>query len=104
MQFRNHGWNCLHDASLIAVSIECASGETVVRMRLHEESARDARIHVTGLTLLGCPRERPWGPGVSINEVRLFSLEDGRTRLEIEVQCGDLIEIEGETVELNVDA
>ncbi|RKH72333.1 hypothetical protein D7W81_06230 [Corallococcus aberystwythensis] len=104
MQLGNIGWDRLHDATLVAVTTEWASGETRVRVRLSEEAARGAGVHVTGTKLLRCPREQPWGPSVSINEVRLLSLRDGRKRLEIEVQSGDVIEIEGDAVELNVEA
>lgn len=96
-------WDHLHDATLVAVTTEWASGVTHVRVRLREKAARSAKINVTGSTLLRCPREQPWGPSVSINEVRLLSLQGGRKRVEIEVQSGDVIEIEGNTVELSVD-
>ncbi|WNZ59714.1 hypothetical protein QEG98_27220 [Myxococcus sp. MxC21-1] len=104
MQNANIKWDRLHDATLVSVTTEWASGETHVRVRLSEEAARGAEIHVTGATLLRCPREQPWGPSVSINEVRLLAQQNGLQRLEIEVQSGDVIEIEGDTVDLNVDA
>ncbi|NOJ56380.1 MULTISPECIES: hypothetical protein [Myxococcus] len=103
MQVANIGWDRLHDATLVSVTTEWASGETHVRVRLSEEAARHAEIHVTGSTLLRCSREQPWGPSVSINEVRHLSIQDGWQRLEIEIQSGDVIEIEGDAVELNVD-
>lgn len=96
----NIGWDRLHDATLIAVTTDWASGVTHVRVRLSDDAARGARIKITELVLLRCPREQPWGPSVSINEVRLLSLQDGRKRLEIEIQSGDVIEIEGSTVVL----
>ena len=103
MQIENIGWDRLHDATLVAVTFDWASGDAYVRVRLREEAARGAEIHVTGTTLLRCPREQPWGPSVSINEVRLLSPQGGRKRLEVEVQSGDVIEIEGNAVELGVD-
>ncbi len=103
MQNADIGWDRLHDATLVAVGTDWASGETHVRIRLSEEAARGAEVRVTGTTLLRCPREQPWGPSVSINEARLLPLQGGRKRLEIEVQSGDLIEIEGDAFELSVD-
>lgn len=103
MQIASIGWDHLHDATLVAVTLSWASGEIHVRVRLSEEAARGAEIHVTGSTQLRCPRQQPWGPSVSINQVRLLSLQGGRKRLEIEVQSGDVIEIEGSAVELGVD-
>lgn len=104
MQSANIGWNHLHDATLVAVTMEWESGEARVRMRLSEEPVRKANIHVTGSKLLRCPRRQPWGPSVSINEVRVFSLQDGQRRLEIEIQSGDVVEIEGDSVELRSSA
>jgi len=103
MQNASTGWDRLHDATLVAVTTEWASGETLVRVRLSEEAARGAEVRVTGTTLLRCPREQPWGHSVSINEARLLSLQGGRKRLEIEVQSGDVIEIEGSALELYID-
>ncbi|QDE91730.1 hypothetical protein BHS06_23635 [Myxococcus xanthus] len=103
MQIAKIGWARLHDATLVSVTMEWASGEAHIRVRLSEEAARCAEIRVTGSTLLRCPREQPWGPSVSLNEVRLVSLHDARQRLEIEIQSGDVIELEGDAVELNID-
>jgi hypothetical protein len=97
------GWNQLHDATLVAVTADWASGETRIRVRLSEEAARGAEIHICGSSLLRYSRRQPWGPSVSINEVRLSSIEGGRKRLEIEIQSGDTIEVEGSTVEIQVE-
>lgn len=97
------GWDLLHDATLVAVATEWASGETRVRVRLSEASTRDAEVRIKGTTLLRCPRDQPWGPSVSINKASLRSIDGGRKRLEIEVQSGDVIEIEGSALELTID-
>ena len=102
MPSTNVAWDRLHDAILISVSMEWASGDACARVRLSEEPARTAEIHVRGSTLLRCPRVQPWGPSVSINEVRVLSRQDERIRLEIEVQSGDVVEIEGDVVELTL--
>ncbi|WP_120542366.1 hypothetical protein [Corallococcus terminator] len=103
MHIANIGWDRLHDATLLDLTMDWASGEAHVRVRLSEEAARGAEIVVTGSTLLRCPREQPWGPGVSINEARLLALQGERKRLEIEVQSGDVIELEGGAIELHVE-
>ena len=96
--------NRLHYATLIAVTAEWQSGEARVRVRLSQEPALVAEIVVAGSRLLRCPRAQPWGPSASINEVRILRLAEDRSRVEIEVQSGDVIEIDGERVELRLDA
>jgi hypothetical protein len=96
------GWGDLHDASLVAISLDWGSGEASVRLRLSSEQARAAEIRVTATTSLRCPRQQPWGPSVSINEARVAPLPGGRVRLELELQSGDVIEIEGDAAELGV--
>ena len=92
-----------HDAVLLTVTVAWVEAMADVRVDLCEEPARTGNIRITGLTLLRCPRAEPWGPSVSINGVRLQSIEGGRKRVEIEVQSGDVIEIEGDAVEVTLD-
>lgn len=95
-------WPPLHDATLVSVLMDWASGETRVTVRLPEEGGRTAEIRVFGSTLLHCPRRQQWGPSVSINEVRRQQRDNGVHRIEIEVQSGDIIELEGERIELRL--
>lgn len=103
MSIANPGWDHFHDATLLAITTDWASGETRLRVRLCDDPARDAEIRVTGTALLHCPREHPWGPSVSINEVRVHAIEGGRVRLEVEVQSGDVVEIVGEAAEVRME-
>jgi hypothetical protein len=48
--------------------------------------------------LLSCPRVQPWGPSVSVNTAQLQTVSDGLTRLELEMQSGDVLVIEGRSV------
>lgn len=59
MRSANIKWDWLHDATLVAVTTDWASGETHIRVRLSEEAARGAEIRGMGTTLLRCPREQP---------------------------------------------
>jgi hypothetical protein len=93
-------WTPLHDATLVSVAMEWTSGEARVTVRLSEERRRTAEILVFGFTLVHCARRQPWGPSVSINEVRRQRREDGWHRIEIELQSGDVLELEGNRIEL----
>lgn len=98
MPTANPQWDRFHDATLLAITTDWASGETRLRVRVWEEAAREVEIRIANTTLLHCPREQPWGPSVSINHVRINAIEAGRVRLEIEIQSGDVVEIVGDTV------
>jgi hypothetical protein len=55
---------------------------------------KDARLVAEQVADLKIPLRREWGPSVHINEVRgPLPAEEGRQRLEIEMQTGDLITI-----------
>jgi hypothetical protein len=48
------------------------------------------------VTKLACPRENPWGPSGSVNEVRgPIAVGDGIDRMEVEMQSGDTISVDG---------
>jgi hypothetical protein len=84
----------LHDATLLTVTYEWAESGVVIKLR----SGHDGIVSVmgAGVTLLELPHRNPWGRSVSVNEVRGPSpLADGRERLEIEMQSGDTLLIEG---------
>ena len=102
MKLANIDWSRLHDATLIAVSAEWQSGEARVRVRLGQARDQSAEIVVAGVRLLRWSREQPWGPSVSINEVRFQRVGEDRIRIELEVQSGDVVELEGDQVDLRL--
>lgn len=82
----------LHDATLVGITLDWAAGH--LTMELQTASGPTA-IRASGVIGVEVPRHQPWGPSVSVNEVRL-----GDQRLEIEMQSGD--RIVGEAQELEV--
>ncbi len=52
-------------------------------------------IRASGVTRIEVPLHHPWGPSVSVNEVRL-----GAQRLEVEMQSGDRIVVEAQELEV----
>jgi hypothetical protein len=81
----------LHDATLEKVSIDWATGQAEVRLKT---AAGPRFLRAFGTTGLVCPRRHPWGPSESVNEVRGPRKLEDRLTLEIEMQSGDVIEIE----------
>ena len=89
----------LHDATLLEVVLTWGK-IAGVEVRFRDCGPRIVTLKVRSTRLLHCPHETPWGPSVSVNEVRGPDLIDRVTqRLEIEVQSGDTIVIEGQDFE-----
>ena len=86
-------WGRLHDATLKTITVTWKDG--TVQVDLITGFAPVVSIYVEGVMQLIVPHEAPWGPSVSVNDIRMIhSLGQGRQRLEIEMQSGDTILIE----------
>ncbi|WP_181291138.1 hypothetical protein [Caballeronia novacaledonica] len=80
--------NC-HDWTLIGLSVNWQIGELQIEML---DSSSQRRVWVArNLVSLVLPRQHPWGPSVSINEVSVSNAGNGVTA-KLEVQSGDVIE------------
>jgi len=90
----DHELASLHDATLVRVVVEWGEGVGLVVAKRSVANGGEAVLRVTGVRRIECPRHLPWGPSSSINEVR-YSTNDAGVRLEVEVQSGDVIVIEG---------
>lgn len=91
----------LHDATLLSVALDWRTGTAALNFRTANVSAPNAVIRGIATRLLQCPRERIWGPSVSVNKTTFEeSGVDGVRRLEIEMQTGDVIVLVAERIEL----
>ena len=89
----------LHDATLFSILINWGKKATA-EVRFRMGGSQFILLKVSNVTALHCPHENPWGPSVSVNEVRGPIEEcDEAARLEIEVQSGDTIIIKGSAFE-----
>jgi hypothetical protein len=95
-------WGQLHDATLVRLECRWEDGCTTVHLRTGVSSFPEAQIVANGARRIECPRLHPWGASVSINEVRgPVTLPDEQgSRLEIEMQTGDVIVLEAEAFRL----
>lgn len=89
----------LHDAMLIRVCVEWGSGVCVLVARRSPEKGGEVAIEVTGMRRLECPHHLPWGPSLSINTARCTT-NGTEVLLEVELQSGDVILIEGAAIRL----
>jgi hypothetical protein len=81
----------LHDATLEEISFDWSNGVVELRLRA---AAGPCVVRGVGVTKLSAPRAHPWGPSSSVNELRGPRTVGERAFLEIEMQSGDVIEIE----------
>ena len=87
----------LHDATLVGIDFAWQSGECTVSIRGH--SARWA-LTFAAVSNLALPRELPWGPSQSINAM----VETSKGRFEIEMQSGDVLRIDADSVSVLLTA
>ena len=95
-------WKDFHDATIVNVYLEWRAATAVIECLFEERVPRSVEVVVHGCKSLVCPRRMPWYESDLINEVRQGRRDDGGVRLEIEIQSGDVIEVEGERAEIRV--
>lgn len=85
----------LHDATLLRIDMhwgDPARAELVFRVR----GGVLVRLCVSDLSNLVCPHRNAWGPSVSVNDLRgPFPVEGGAERIEVAMQSGDTIVVDG---------
>lgn len=92
----------LHDATLLDLSLQWGKTATLTaRFRRGDRSV--VLLNLSDLKLLHCPHESPWGPSVSVNDVRSTPRGRAGHRIEIELQSGDTILVEGDAVEWAIE-
>ena len=85
----------LHDAVLTSMTIRWEDGCTDLVVRPVSITPHDVTLRLTGVTRLTCPRSAPWGFSLHINRVDgPIKLDDTTQQLQIEMQSGDMIEID----------
>lgn len=83
----------MHDWVLLSVLYEWKTARVTLSLKWRADGLM--LLVADGVSNVRIPQLKPWGPSVSINKVRGPTEEAaGRHRLEIEMQTGDLIEIE----------
>jgi hypothetical protein len=88
----------LHDATPVSVRLDWATGTVVLELRTDASDAGRMHLIAADTTELLCPRQLPWGPSVSINEVRGPVAHGNTMRVEIEMQSGDVLRIEARSI------
>jgi hypothetical protein len=84
-----------HDAVFEGMRIDRREAEAVLTLRTHEGPHA---LLIRGITEVRLSRRMPWGPSDHINTLAELAT-DGGLRVEIELQSGDSVTIEGVSIE-----
>jgi hypothetical protein len=91
----------LHDATFLGLALRWENASMTAQFRRVDDLVT---LTVVGMTLIQCSHDEPWGRSVSVNVV---TLSDGSRaplrRIEIEMQSGDTIRIEGDRFDWTVE-
>lgn len=80
----------LHDFTLVRVAVDWEAKAAAFEL-LGPDGPRT--LTATGLLQLELTRDDPWGPSASVNGVEVAKEGEGRLRVTIEMQTGDLIRL-----------
>ena len=93
----------LHDAILISIELQWEKNTAVLCFEpVESEDTAGSRILLksSGVRLFSYQHRQPWGKSIYVNEARLrVDPATGMSRFQLEMQSGDLIELEAEVVE-----
>ena len=82
----------MHDWVLVSINLIWASA--TVEIEFLDSESKIKKMVAEDLSFIKIPKSSPWGESVSVNEVSRETVEQNRVRLLIEIQSGDVIELE----------
>lgn len=87
----------IHDWSLVDIHIDWM--QSILKVQLKNNQSEDVTLIAEKLKNFHITHHNEWGKSISINQVLDFSiLENGNSRIIIEIQSGDLFEVEAEKI------
>jgi hypothetical protein len=92
-----HAMPSLHDATLVRVIYSWADAACQLVVTPVGANGKEHALSLIGVTQLNIPHAMPWGPSVSIDDVKV---EGGA--LKIEMQSGDVIKARAKEVTYGV--
>jgi hypothetical protein len=92
----------MHDWSLISIHIDWIQSN--LKIHLKNTQSEDKIYLVEKFTAFNLSRKNEWGESISINQILNYStLLNGNIYLKIEIQSGDILEIEAKKIQLPFD-
>ncbi|MHB8455973.1 MAG: hypothetical protein ACYDDO_15055 [Acidiferrobacterales bacterium] len=90
----------LHDWTRVSILVEWEKkGMVTIMFHAHEDGP--VALLAEGLADLHVPKQQGWGPSMSVNCASgPTQLDNGNFRLKIEMQTGDIIELEAASISM----
>lgn len=86
----------MHDWTLRSINFDWKSAQ--VKLDFLNQHSTLVSLLANGVSNLSVPCLNEWGPSVSVNKVaEPIPLENGKYKMKIEMQSGDVIEIDAKT-------
>ena len=80
----------MHDWTLKTVTVDWSAGSVTIEL---QTAGMPKVLRAYEVAELRVPRRQAWGPSVSVNECDGPTAHDGLSRVSIEMQTGDVIEL-----------
>ncbi|MEG0171097.1 MAG: hypothetical protein RSC45_08075 [Acinetobacter sp.] len=89
----------MHDWLLLSIDVDWIQSN--LKVHLKNTQSEDKILLAEEFTAFQLSRKNEWGKSVSINQIINFStLKNGNSFIQIEIQSGDLLEIEAKNIQL----
>lgn len=82
----------LHDYELVSIAVSYSEGEIVITLRTPENV--DESIQISDFASFKISHQEPWGRGKYIVFSNLYRIKAGLTLCEMELNSGDIVQIE----------
>jgi len=91
---------CMHDWVLVNIIVEWNKGRVILNIDRYRYKTSE-QVVANNFSKLEVPRRYEWGESETINEITgPIQLDSGQYRFSIEMQSGDVIEIDAESLDM----
>ena len=91
----------MHDWTLKSLTFDWINGTG--RLIFDGDSSKDISLFAVGIAHFQVPKREEWGPSISVYEVvGPTPLDNGNSSVSIQMQSGDLIEIEAKLFDFSL--
>ncbi|MCH7335316.1 hypothetical protein [Acinetobacter sp. NIPH 2699] len=87
----------MHDWSLISIQIDWIQSSLIVHLK--DSQSQNVMLIAEKFKTFNISKKNEWGESISINQIiNLSILDNGNSFLKVEIQSGDVFEIEAEKI------
>lgn len=86
----------MHDWSLLSISVEWENGLCTFTFMTYPKLIK--KLICEELLFINIPRNREWGPSISVLYANEITSIDGYNKIDIEMQTGDIITVKAKNI------